>query len=164
MRATTRYGRGLLAVLPTRTLSRCSREELTPSDLAEIDAIEVTASMLGRDATVTFRRPPRTSQQQEPPPVVSLQVSGPDREWVHAASDSLSKVIDTGIPGEQKVFRWLAVAAIVLMGSGGAIAAIARITGPDALVVVGWVILATGGGFSYSPWLQARSCRASNAR
>jgi hypothetical protein len=84
---------------------------LPESDVADIDSVEIRSSTMGRAITVTFARPPKSQRNQSSRPAVSLNVAGPDRDWVTNATEAVTQAIQPGVPHSEAILRW------VLLGS-----------------------------------------------
>jgi hypothetical protein len=88
-------------------------------DLQDIEAIAINASLAGRRAAVTFKRPPRRQSEGDPvAAVVSLNVAGPNRQWADEATDALLQRIEAGVPRSVGMFKWVLRVCLAIVGIG----------------------------------------------
>jgi hypothetical protein len=97
--------------------------EVEADDLQDIESVEArihtSGPLGGRRISLIFKRPVERQPRDAPTPkVVSLNVAGPERQWVEETTRDLTKAIDAGIPTSAVVERYVFVPSFVVLVVG----------------------------------------------
>jgi hypothetical protein len=109
--------------------------------------IDATGLKTGRSISLAFKRPVEKQPRDAPAPkVVSLNVAGPERQWVEETTRDVAQAIEAGVPVSAAVERYVLVPGTGVLLVGLILAVVGGDSGrPHGLKVPGLVLCAVGG-------------------